>query len=459
MYLEYFNLHAPLFLDSGNFEFFFSEMRNEKVFQSLILDIRAGRSLLKLVGQEGYGKSIFCRIVEERLPQGYRAVIVPGLSGSFEELLLHILGAVGAEHRIVEGRQEDTEETWRDQLAALSAAGTHLVLIIDEVEKMFAATLERLLRLVTEEAGKANLTLLLVGRPELDERLAQMAAMGTAVHFDASYQLEPFSASDIRQYIYHRCTVAGMSPEHFAEVFTEPIIVKIIADSGGNPRLINTQAEEALKNFCAEKSFMVLLDRVEPEAIEEPVPVSRVVELYEVLLEHKRLTGAVAAAFLLILGVGILLYNAGNRSATTPLPLGADSTAPAQSSPPGKTSTTLSTRDQRDGEALFRERLGAGASWLAGMYKGGYTIQLMMLASTSAEYSLADTLVQDDYYPLRDQFYILRKRTNPPTFFVFYGVYDSLEAAREARNSMPVFLRKHHPYPLAISEAMRKMEQ
>ena len=30
--------------------------------------------------------------------------------------------------------------------------------------------------------------------------------------------------------------------------------------------------------------------------------------------------------------------------------------------------------------------------------------------------------------------------------------------AREARNSMPVFLRKHHPYPLAISDALKKTE-
>ena len=153
-----------------------------------------------------------------------------------------------------------------------------------------------------------------------------------------------------------------------------------------------------------------------------------------------------------------MLYSAGNRAATPPL-FNAPPAALAPPSQPGNTSLRLSLRDQRDGEALFRERLKASAGWLAGMYKGGYTIQLMMLASTSAEYSLAETLVEDDYYPLRDQFYILRKLSNPPTLFVFYGVYESLEAAREARNSMPVFLRKYHPYPLAISEAMRKIEQ
>lgn len=458
MYLEHFHMNCAPFGDSVNPECFFSENRMGQVRQSIILDVLAGKPLLKLVGKAGYGKTQLITVIGEQLSEQCQVVTVSRPTGSFEELSLQIIHSLASEEECQEALCP-VKEHWCRLIVQLRNGGAHLVLIIDEAEKMFAATLERLLRLVTEEAGNAHLTLLLVGRPELDERLAQMTTLGKQVCFDASYQLAPFSESDTRRYLRHRCTVAGMSNEHFAEVFTEPVLAKIIATAQGNPRLINMLAEEALKDFCAEKSFMVLLDRVEPEAIEEPVPVNRVVEFYELLLEHKRLTGAVVAVFLLILGIGITLYSAGNRSTTPPLSSAPPSATLAALTQPGHASTRLSQRDQRDGEALFRERLGASASWLAGMYKGGYTIQLMMLASTSAEYSLAETLVEDDYYPLRDQFYILRKLSKPPTLFVFYGVYDSLEAAREARNSMPAFLRKHHPYPLAISEAMRKIEQ
>ena len=81
-----------------------------------------------------------------------------------------------------------------------------------------------------------------------------------------------------------------------------------------------------------------------------------------------------------------------------------------------------------------------------------------MLVSNQAQASIANTLIQDEFYPIRDQLYILRKKTTPPSIFVFYGLYDSLESARVARNDMPVFLRKHHPYPLAISDALKKLE-
>jgi hypothetical protein len=95
---------------------------------------------------------------------------------------------------------------------------------------------------------------------------------------------------------------------------------------------------------------------------------------------------------------------------------------------------------------------------LAGAYRGGYTIQLMMLVSDQAQASITNSLVQDDYYQLRDQLYVLRKKSKPPTLFVFYGIFDSMEAARETRNNMPVFLRTHHPYPLLISDALKKIE-
>ncbi|MDX9835657.1 MAG: hypothetical protein RBT36_10680, partial [Desulfobulbus sp.] len=114
---------------------------------------------------------------------------------------------------------------------------------------------------------------------------------------------------------------------------------------------------------------------------------------------------------------------------------------------------------QRDGDKLFRDRRGASATWLAGAYRGLYTIQLLTLTSEQAQASITRMLMQDDYYKLHEQFYILRKKSLPPTFFVFYGIYDSMDTARETRNSMPVFLRKHHPYPLAISDALKKTEE
>jgi septal ring-binding cell division protein DamX len=112
----------------------------------------------------------------------------------------------------------------------------------------------------------------------------------------------------------------------------------------------------------------------------------------------------------------------------------------------------------RDGELLFRERRRASAGWLAEAFRGGYTIQLMMLTSNNAEGNLKRMLVQDQYHDIKDQLYILRKKSSPPTLFVYYGIYDSMDQARKERNIMPVFLRKHHPYAVSINDALKKTE-
>ena len=111
-----------------------------------------------------------------------------------------------------------------------------------------------------------------------------------------------------------------------------------------------------------------------------------------------------------------------------------------------------------EADAIFQERLRATSNWLAWAYRGGYTIQLMMLTSEDAENNLKNIFVQDEYAPIRDDMYIIR-RNSPPALFVYYGMYDTLEAARQARDDMPLFLREHNPYALSIKEALKKTEE
>jgi len=110
------------------------------------------------------------------------------------------------------------------------------------------------------------------------------------------------------------------------------------------------------------------------------------------------------------------------------------------------------------GEQIFQERIRASAKWLANAYHNRYTVQMMMLASEQAAPNIKRMLAQDEYAAIKDYLYILTKKTSPPTLFIFYGTYGSMEQARQARNSMPLFLRKHHPYALSISDAMKKTQ-
>ncbi len=448
MYHEHFQLTQPPFAETLDPEFFFPGAMREEICRSLTLDLLAGKPLLKLVGNEGTGKTLICRVVEQRLPESCRLVRLDPPSGSFEDLLRIVSAALGGADQ-GSGALMEPLPSLQHQLNQLREQGIRVVLMIDEAEKLFLAALERLVRHVSEESGGLQLTLVLVGRPALDAHLRQMASLSGETLFSNSYTLSDLSESETRQYLRFRASGAGMSRQHFAEVFTDGTVTKLFQAAQGNLRLINILAEEALQNFCAEKSFMVLLDHVGPETTVagkgRATPLRRIVRL---LQGNRPLAAALVGGVVALLALGLFVGRSGDR----PAPL------PGNESALQSSSATLQQKARRDGEALFRQRVSAASQWRSAGHPGQYTIQLMMLASPTAESSLAGTLASDEYAAILDQVYILPRQTTPPTLFVFYGIYDNLDAAREARNGMPVFLRKHQPYPLSISEALRKIE-
>ncbi len=106
--------------------------------------------------------------------------------------------------------------------------------------------------------------------------------------------------------------------------------------------------------------------------------------------------------------------------------------------------------------ALYQERLAAGARWLVGGGSGRYTVQLMVLTSDQAEDNLKQVLADKDYRAIADDLFVLRRLGSPPTVMLYYGEYRTLDAAQRARNTLPVFLRKHDPYPISVNAAVEK---
>jgi type II secretory pathway predicted ATPase ExeA len=117
---------------------------------------------------------------------------------------------------------------------------------------------------------------------------------------------------------------------------------------------------------------------------------------------------------------------------------------------------TLPVLTDKGVDALFLRRIAAGARWLVGGGSGKYTIQLMVLTSDQAEESLKKMLRTAEYQKVADHLYVLRRTGPDPTVMVFYGEYSNLAAARNSRNNLPVFLRKHHPYAISVFGAVEK---
>ena len=114
------------------------------------------------------------------------------------------------------------------------------------------------------------------------------------------------------------------------------------------------------------------------------------------------------------------------------------------------------TQNHNDADQLYQEMLMAGSRFRNRLYANKYTVNVLSLYVDNAVEQVKSLIVQEDYLAQRQNFYILRKQTRPTALFVFYGIYDTLEQALEASNTLPTFLRRYNPYPLSISNALAR---
>lgn len=112
---------------------------------------------------------------------------------------------------------------------------------------------------------------------------------------------------------------------------------------------------------------------------------------------------------------------------------------------------------RQSAQELYLKRAVAGERWLKENKKGLYTLQLMVLKAKTAERNMRQILNQNRYRQHAENFYIVRKSSDPEMVFVFYGEYKNMDTARLALQSIPEFLKAHQPYTIPIKEAMDKI--
>ena len=511
MYLDHFQLHSSPFSETLNPDKFFPEAGRGEICKGLLRDIRSGKGFAVLLGNEGYGKTLLCKYLVRRLGGSVEVIFIENSMGSFDDLLRLVCLDLGLGTDLAKDEMVDKLKV---RLKERKAQGQHVVLIIDDAEKIFLAALERLLRLLCELQDIGNFTLILAGRPALAANLEQLSVYCSGIDLTHGYELRPFTMDETRRYLMHCLLSAGLNREQHEEIFADQAVEKIYQAARGNPRMTNILAEEALRTSSSEKSFMVLLEHVGGKLDEgrgegDTGLVNRRMPGWgwkKLLLASLGIILLVAAGFLMLkegekpqksVAAGGSIHAKQNtqqslkteqpavvderpekpspepdeakRIAIPPLaektvaPPAPSGSRPAQ--PKQRITTSKKKQKQeishlaiRDGKALFEERRRASAGWLAGAYKGKYTIQLMMLTSPLARKNMEKLLEQKEYASVLDNLYILQKKTTPPTLFLFYGTYPSMDSARQVRNTMPVFLRKHHPYALSIADALAKTE-
>lgn len=260
LYLEHFQLDKPPFDQEPDTDLVFPASGRTATLRNLLADIESGNPLVKLIGSEGTGKTLLCRLLERALDhERYQVVTLEYPVGSYENLLRTICLALG-----VSEEERDDEDApppdfvtiFREYLQKLEIQGKYLVLLIDEAENLFLATLERLIRLLCDSEIN-NLQILLSGRSDLEAHLDQLAVYCSSVDLSGGYTLEPLSHEETKQYIYFRLNEAGIPGDKYLEAFNEEAIEAIYLSAMGNISLTNSLAELGLRRAAEVGKFQV----------------------------------------------------------------------------------------------------------------------------------------------------------------------------------------------------------
>ncbi len=245
MYLEYYSLERPPFRITPDPSLFFLGGANScgVVLEALLYAIQAGEGILKVVGEVGSGKTMLCRMLEQRLPESVDVVYLAN-----PKLTPHdILYAVAFELKL-----DVTEETPRlvlmqklqSHLLQQHAANRSVVVIIEEAQSMPLETLEEIRLFSNLETHQHKLMqIVLFGQPELDKNLQDKSIRQLKERITHSFYLNPLTPEEVSDYLRHRLKAAGCpAPQVFSKA-AENLIAKA---SGGLTRRINILADKAM---------------------------------------------------------------------------------------------------------------------------------------------------------------------------------------------------------------------
>ena len=211
------------------------------------------RASAVLVGEPGVGKTCVLRGLERALnPARSRVTYLHHANVSprdFYRQLSVVLGLEPRAHPSAMFRQVQAHiEDLADEQKILP------VLLLDEAQLMPMGMLEQLhLLLNFRMDSRAFLSVILVGLPELRERLARNLLGSLSTRLPVRIHLEPLGVEHVAGYLRHRMAVAGC----VQEVFSEDAVLSIREATGGVLRKVDILAQHCLEAASLGKGTLV----------------------------------------------------------------------------------------------------------------------------------------------------------------------------------------------------------
>lgn len=241
MYKSFYGLKEKPFHIIPNPQFLYMSPKHQNALTYLEYGLMERTGFIMLTGEIGTGKTTLIRYILDRVEPDMEVAVIFNTNVSADQILDLILQEFELE------AQTDSKAKTYDRLYEFLiekySQGKRVLLIIDEAQNLSREALEEIRMLSNLQSDdEMLLQIMIVGQPELRNKLQDPNLTQFAQRVAVSYHLSPLTHEECSDYIAYRLQKAGGE----GNIFAPEAVDLIFEASGGIPRTINLLCDAAM---------------------------------------------------------------------------------------------------------------------------------------------------------------------------------------------------------------------
>lgn len=257
MYEAFYGFKEKPFSLTPDPAFLYMSQQHETALTMLEYGLTLEGGITVITGDVGSGKTTLIRRAMQVMDPRFTVGVITNTHRNIGELLKWILFAFELEYSAKD--KAELYHTFIEFALGQYQAGRRTLLIIDEAQNMDIEALEELRMLTNVNTDKDQiLQLLLVGQPELADKLTRPEMRQFTQRITSDFQLHGLDFRDTCGYIRHRLRVAGGE----GAIFDDMACGAVHFQTKGIPRLINALCDAALVYGFAEDRKSIDMDTI-----------------------------------------------------------------------------------------------------------------------------------------------------------------------------------------------------